>query len=254
MKKIPIVIGVCLIVVTGITLSLFLTSPYTVFHYEEAALDSIEKPVDIYLANFHDSFVSINFVQNESLLYDLDIESNETSPNFNVDFKEQESNFLLTLNRFDIDGTRWVNESVSIKRVNLKLSLSRQYSITIYSEGVLNTTVVYPSGVNIGGVSEFVYLAKGSLNLTIEEGVILDEGIFLIVLSTEYLELNVNLSNETEGRVVLSDLGFTHLFEWEGWFPDEEHPNVLQTAVDLPESFIHISATSRFSRVRLRAV
>ncbi|MHA2025040.1 MAG: hypothetical protein ACW98U_03980 [Candidatus Thorarchaeota archaeon] len=252
-KKGVMIVGACIIAALTLVLVLILPTPNIVFHYEAANQGSSQKPINIHLTNFHGAFVDINFAQNESLVYDLDIEQRSANATFNTDFREDESSYLLTLNRFDQSGERWTNESVQIESLSLTLSQSRPHRIIIHSEGVLNTTVIYSSGTHVSNDSEFVYIANGTLNLTIEDGVVLDGGIFQVILSAEILELNVDLSNETDGRLVLSNLGFTHLFEWEGWLPNEEHPNVLQTTVDLPDSFIHISATSRFSRLRLRA-
>ncbi|MHA2356403.1 MAG: hypothetical protein ACXADC_14600, partial [Candidatus Thorarchaeota archaeon] len=219
MKKQTIIMGAFIVVLVSGALILLPPLDVASIHFVSAEPDPTGKIVDIHLTNFHGSFVDVFFVENDSLVYDLSIELFEEFPSepvFNIDQRELSDKYLLSLNKFDENGSIWTAGSSRLKSVTLVLSASREYSLNIYSEGILNTTVEYTNGANIGGESEFVYIAKGGLNFTLDEHVAIEDGMFQVIISTNELELLLDLPDHVAGQVVFSSLGFIQLIEWEG--------------------------------------
>jgi hypothetical protein len=256
MKKQTILMSAFIVVLVSGALLLLPPFDGAPIRFESAEPDSTGKIVEIHLTNFHDSLVDIFFVENDSLVYDLSIELFEEFPSeslFNIDQRELSDKYLLSLNKFDENGSMWTAGSSRLKSVTLVLSSSREYSLNIYSEGILNTTVEYTNGANLGGGSEFVYIAKGGLNFTLDEQVTIEDGMFQVIISTNELELSLDLPNHVAGQVVFSSLGFIQLIEWDGWLVDEEHSNVLETSPMRTNPSVFVSATTELSTVRLKS-
>ncbi len=254
MKKSIVLLSASILVLVSTALVLFPPLEGASFHFESGESRPSGKAVEIRLTNFHDSRVDIFFVENDSLLYDLSIDTFEALPNetaFNVVHRELLDKYLLSLNRFYENGSLWVAGSSRLKSVTLVLSSSREYSISIYSDGVLNTTIAYTNGANIDGKSEFVYLAKGGLNFTLDEDVVISDGMFQVIVSTNQLDLSLDLPDHVTGQVVFSSLGLVQLVEWDGWLVDDEHSNVLETSLDRLNPSIYVSATSELTRASL---
>jgi hypothetical protein len=196
MKRQLVAVGIVVLIIGSVGVYLFLFPMGSSFHYEKTGTaDNVEYRVGV--RNIRDCEINVSFVDDNDLLYSLDIEMYGFSSSTVFYLYEDATSVLLNYYTGP-SRAEWTGEETRIKSLSIALGTGKAYNIIMAGTN-LTASITYSNGALIGQSTYLHYLAVESSAVFTYDGY--DVDVTTLEVDNDPVRLDANLGGQGDFRL-----------------------------------------------------